>query len=349
MLKYPMLCAAVAALASGFALIPKGVDAVEGNFNFGQGDYYAGGGSGRIVPLRVSRPIDGLRARAAVAGIEVLEADTDQFHEAEEAVRRADVTILVGGTSAGETHDRLNLDLDRNVNQLIANVAKVAKRTVVLAQVPGAVVMPWSSSVDAIALMFLGGQETGAAWADILFGDRAPSGKLPITLPLTDKDQIDPSEGADVLYSEGLRTGYRATHFKHVFPFGHGLTYTTFGYGEPTSYRCESQPCPQDCGQAPFCVGIIVTNTGRRDGATVAQLYVEFPPAAGEPAPILKGFASTGSLPPAGSALVLFPLYTRDISYYSAAEAWVAVDSAVAHIGESSADLRRSLSLALAP
>merc|ERR1712176_1370974 len=202
--------------------------------------------------------------------------------------------------------------------------------------------MPWSSSVQAVALMFTGGQATGLAWADVLFGDRAPTGRLPISLPRTGDDQINPGQDPAVPYSEGLRTGYRASQFNYSFPFGHGLTYTSFSYSAPTGYICRSQACPRACAQAPYCISTVVANAGQREGSTVAQLYLEFPPAAGQPAAILKGFFSTGSLRPQESTVALFPLSTKDISYYNGNKSWVAIGSGIAHIGESSADIRQS-------
>merc|ERR1740121_257654 len=230
--------------------------------------------------------------------------------------------------------DRKDLNLDGGADALIEAVAKVSKNTIVLMQIPGVVVMPWRGSVSAILAMFLGGQETGNAWAAVLFGDHAPTGRLPVMMPATEQDTIQPESEDHVPYSEGLATSYRNKHFKAAFPFGHGLTYTTFEFSSPSKF-----PCDYDQKQ---CINITVRNTGLRPGRAVAQLYLEFPPAAGQPGPVLKGFQKTPQLLPQESMVVTFGLTDRDLSYYSAHHAnpgWVQARRATAHIGASSADL----------
>jgi len=203
-------------------------------------------------------------------------------------------------------------------------------------QAPGAVVMPWRDSVAAILIMFLGGQETGSAWADVLFGVHAPTGRLPLMIPESEADAIRPGVGPQVDYAEGMATSYRSKVFKAAFPFGHGLTYTTFEYR-----KLEIGPCD---GYA-VCVRVEVENTGGTAARTVAQLYVELPASAGHPAPLLKGFQKTGLLRPGAKERVTFGLRERDISYYHVAywrSSWVKAAAFVAHVGESSADIRQS-------
>merc|ERR1712232_1099651 len=123
-------------------------------------------------------------------------------------------------------------------------------------------------AVDGIAVLFLGGQETAPAWAEIIFGDRSPAGRLPLMIPATDADTIPPGRGI-IPYTEGLETSYGNTAFKHVFQFGHGLSYTDFSYS-----RVKSAPCENNV----VCVKVSVANIGQIAAKTVAQLYLEFPP-----------------------------------------------------------------------
>merc|ERR1712194_197026 len=134
-----------------------------------------------------------------------------------------------------------------------------------------------------------------------------------------------------------MRTSYRNVNFKAAYPFGHGITYTTFQYGEFA--RCNA-----DQG-AVMCLSIDIQNTGQYTARTVAQLYLEFPPLAEYPTPILRGFETTGNLSPGETAHVSFQLSVRDISYYRAG-GWEKATQIVAHAGESSADIRRSAILA---
>jgi beta-glucosidase len=357
--------AVIGAAAAAQSFDPHGEG--QGGKLWWQGDYYSGGGSGHVPakPAGVVTALDGIRRRAARDGIEVLSSPTNNIKGAMRVARRADVAIVVAGSTSGESRDRESLALDGNADHLIAAVAKQAKHVIVLLQVPGAVLMPWKLAVDAILVMFLGGQETGNAWGDVLFGDHAPSGRLPIMMPETEADTVSPSTGASVVYSEGLETSYRNKRFAAAFPFGHGLTYTTFEYKTPTVIEAEafdvdggrdllgddssgssgSGPRPVRA-QKHINVCCPVRNTGGMAGKAVVQLYLELPPSAGHPAPLLKGFAKTSLLFPGDSETVTFKLTPRDLSYYDVDRgSWVMADEAVAHIGASSADIRQFMSL----
>ena len=167
------------------------------------GDYYSGGGSGHVVAANVSTPMLGIKSRAVMAGMEVIESPTNDIAAAMLACNQSDVAIVVVGTTSGESHDRPDLNLDEGMDDLIAAVAACANITIVLAQIPGAIVMPWRDSVPGIMAMFLGGQEAGAAWASVLFGDHAPAGRLPIMIPATEADTIEPSSSLSIAYTEG--------------------------------------------------------------------------------------------------------------------------------------------------
>jgi len=223
-------------------------------------------------------------------------------------------------------------------------------RTVVLAQIPGAVVMPWRDSVDGIMALFLGGQETGSAWADVIFGDHAPTGRLPLLMPATEKDTIPPSSASAVVYSEGMATSYRNKEFVAAFPFGHGLTYTNFTYLSPSYGPCDANTSSvvKSRAGAVLCIFTQVRNNGARAARTVAQLYLGFPHAARHPAPLLKGFRRTGMLLPGATQTVSFSLTAQDLSYYDAgAGTWRHVGEFTAHIGESSTDIRQTLPVAV--
>mmetsp|Transcript_63261 Transcript_63261/g.120684 ORF Transcript_63261/g.120684 Transcript_63261/m.120684 type:complete len:724 (-) Transcript_63261:155-2326(-) len=310
------------------------------------GDYYAGGGSGHVTAGNLVTPLDGIKRRAAAAGIEVIAEASDDRHRVTAAAAQADLTVVVAATTSWEGSDRSTLNLDNNANALVDAVAAQVSKVVVIVQAPGAVLMPWRDSVQAIGLMFLGGQETGSAWASVLFGDRSPTGRLPIMLPASETDTIPPSKSKVIKYSEGMATSYRNRNFSAAFPFGHGLSYSAFAYD-----RAEKQPCNvrEMEAHSRLCISVSVNNTGEVNASTVAQLYLELPANAGHPAALLKGFQQTGLLSPGASVRVTFELSDRDLSYYSAASGvWVlAAGRAFVHIGESSKDIRTSLPIML--
>jgi len=274
-----------------------------------------------------------------------LNSSTDNVQEAVIAANQADLVIVVAGTTTGESVDRDNLSLDNDADSLIAAVSATGKQIVVLTQICGAIVMPWRGQVSGILSLFLGGQETGSAWADVLFGDVAPIGHLPLMMPESEADQIAPANEAGEItgipYTEGLATSYRNPNFKAAYPFGHGLTYTTFNYG-----HFKVRPCGGD-----VCVRGDIVNAGDVPAGTVPQLYLQFPEEAGYAAPILKGFHKTEVIQPGASARVTFRLKGRDFSYFDGflpdgqLPRWTMVGEAVARIGASAADIRRTVSV----
>jgi beta-glucosidase len=308
------------------------------------GDYYSGGGSGHVFAGNLVTPLAGITSRASAAGIQVIPEATDDVDKACAAAAKADLTIVVAGTSCMEGTDRKSLDLDNHANDLINALTKKGARVVVIAQVPGAVLMPWREDVQGIGLMFFGGQETGSAWASVLFGDHSPTGRLPLMIPTTEMDAIKPSATSDVVYAEGMATSYRNPNFKAAYPFGHGLSYSRFEYGNATSKPCNNSSILL---QPSLCVSLSVRNIGKVLAETVAQLYLEMPSEAGHHAALLKGFKKTGLLHPGTLTMLTFRLTSRDLSYFCAAtSAWkLASGSAVVHIGESSKDVRQSLDI----
>jgi len=249
------------------------------------------------------------------------------------------VAIVVVGTTSGESEDRASLSLDggADLDVLIDSVSKANKNTIVLVQAPGAVTMPWRTSVRGIMILFLGGQETGNAWADVVFGSVPPEGRLPIMLPETEWDAIPPNSRVHVPYSEGLQTSYRSD-FQAAYPFGHGLTYTKFEYAAPVNVSCADLTCHTR-------IVTTVTNVGTGSAPDVVQLYLGFPSAAGQPKMILKGFKKTGALAPGASEVVTLNLTERDLSYYDPGRGGFvkATGSFTAMLGASSADIRQTM------
>lgn len=229
-----------------------------------------------------------------------------------------------------EEVDRADLELDNRAGALIEGARVDSQAMVVLASVPGAILTPWRESADAILMTFLGGQELGDGYGAVLFGEYAPTGRLPISLPATLGDTIEPcgaSGQGPCTYSEGMATGYRSSMVS-AYDFGYGLTFTDFTLGTPEKTACAN-------ADAVVCVKVAVTNSGKAAAAAVPQLYAQFPSEAGYPAPILKGFDTTAVLQPGETADVVFPLTWREVSYWSNGS-WVQVNGLGAQVGFSS-------------
>jgi beta-glucosidase len=225
-------------------------------------------------------------------------------------------------------------------DQSVEAVTAANPRTVVVVKSGGPVLMPWKDRVPAILEAWYPGQEDGNAVAALLFGDVNPSGKLPVTFPAADGDvpahtpQQYPGVNGTGTYSEGLQVGYRWYDGRPgppLYPFGYGLSYTSFGYSGLTV-------------SAPHGgyvdVGLDVTNTGRRSGADVVQLYVSFPAAAGEPPRQLKGFQRV-TLEAGRSRHVELRLDERAFSTWNSAKGeWQVADGTfTVHTGDSSESL----------
>ncbi|WP_373728051.1 glycoside hydrolase family 3 C-terminal domain-containing protein, partial [Bacteroides heparinolyticus] len=209
------------------------------------------------------------------------------IEEAVRVARDADYVIFIGGLnkSAGqdcEDSDRKGLDLPYGQDAVISALAKVSKKLVVVNISGNAVAMPWVNDVPAIVQAWYLGSEAGSALAAVLMGDVNPSGKLPFTFPAKLEDVPAHSLGEytgaqsesviDIRYNEGIFVGYRwadkQKKVKPLFPFGHGLSYTTFEYGKPT---VDSKVMTAG---GTLTVKVTVSNTGAREGQEVVQLYI---------------------------------------------------------------------------
>ncbi|KAK3310655.1 glycoside hydrolase superfamily [Chaetomium strumarium] len=217
------------------------------------------------------------------------EDQVDYLQEAVDAARAADVAVVIVGLDAeweSEGYDRQTMDLpyDGSQDRLIDAVVSANPRTIVVNQSGSPVTMPWADRVPAILQAWYQGQEAGNALADVLFGLRNPSGKLPCTFPRRLEDTPAyhnwPGENDEVVYGEGLYIGYR--HYDRVrvqplFPFGHGLSYTQFEYGRPSlSPRVLSSQDDDDDGGSSSSVELVVgiSNVGPVAGFETVQVYV---------------------------------------------------------------------------
>ncbi|KAK7962194.1 uncharacterized protein PG986_003019 [Apiospora aurea] len=204
----------------------------------------------------------------------------DYLQQAVDAAREADVAVVIVGLDAeweSEGYDRQTMDLpsDGSQDRLVEAVVKANPRTIVVNQSGSPVTMPWADRVPAIVQAWYQGQEAGNALADVLFGFKNPSGKLPTTFPKRIEDAPAyhnwPGENLRVMYGEGMYMGYR--HYERakiapLFSFGHGLSYTSFEYGRVSLSRKVLAP------DAPIHLIMAVTNTGPVAGFETVQVYI---------------------------------------------------------------------------
>jgi beta-glucosidase len=226
---------------------------------------------------------------------------------------------------------------------MIRRVAAANPRTVVVVNAGSPVEMDWADAVPAALVAWFGGQEAGNALSDVLFGRVNPSGRLPTTFPVRLEDNPAylnyPGENGQVVYGEGIFVGYRYYEKKRVsprFPFGHGLSYTRFEYGNLRLSTDSLKP------GGKLTVSLDVTNTGSRAGQEVVQLYVRDPQARlARPEKELKAFAKV-DLQPGQKTSVSFDLGQRALAYYDEAKAaWVAeAGEFEVLLGASSQDIR---------
>ncbi len=274
------------------------------------------------------------------------------YTEAADAAWRSDVAVVVVTTAGteGEGQDRPSMALPADQDRLIEAVAAANPKTIVVLNNGTPVLMPWLSSVPGVLEAWFPGDEGGHALASVLFGDVNPSGKLPTTLAARREDYPDfghfPGVNGQVTYAEGIYVGYR--HFDKrriapLFPFGYGLSYTTFRF----SSLHLSRPSLRPNGTATASVA--VTNIGPREGAEVAELYVHDPsPKIDKPVRELKGFGKVDLLP-GQTKIVTMTLRSRDLAYCDVpGKQWRADAGAYdIEVGASSRDIRQRATLRL--
>jgi beta-glucosidase len=240
------------------------------------------------------------------------------------AAKRASVAVVVvADDQESEAADRATLALPGAQDELVTAVAAANPRTVVVLEAGGPVTMPWLRKVSSVLDAWYPGQTGSSAVAAVLVGQADPSGHLPMTFPAsasatpTASPAQFPGIDGKVHYSEGTDVGYRwhdATATAPLFPFGYGLSYTTFRFGHP-------EVSVGEAGHQPVVTTTVqLTNTGHRAGAEVAQLYIGEPPAADEPSRQLEAFQRV-QLQPGRSTTVTFSLRGAQLGYYSSESA----------------------------
>jgi beta-glucosidase len=333
-----------------------------------------GGGSSLVRPKYAIAPLDGIKEKAG-SGVTVSHAlgvgmegedpaqDTPEarakyLKEATETASRADVAVVVVGRYSkleSESFDVKTMDLPAGQDELIEAVEKANPHTVVVLNTGDPVTMSkWLENTPALLDIWYGGQEGGRALASILFGDANPSGKLPVSLPKKFEDSPAyghyPGDNLHVNYAEGIYVGYRYYDTKHIepqFPFGYGLSYTSFTYSDlKVVGHIESAG---NNATKDVMATVKVRNTGKRAGAEVVQLYVhDGHSKVDRPIHELKGFKRV-ELNAGETKTVEFTLDHSALSYWSpAAKTWAA-DPGIfeVEVGSSSRDIRLKAPLSL--
>jgi beta-glucosidase len=347
-------------------LRPAAGDTIAVIGEFARTPRYQGAGSSQVNPTRVDIPLEALRAAvpegvevafAAGYGIDPSDHDEELVAEAVALAGRAEVVVAFLGLPAAaesEGFDRSHLDLPANQTALLARLAGAnPKLAVVLANGSAVRLSDWEQHANAVLECWLSGQAAGGAAADLLVGVANPSGRLAETLPLRLEDTPSflnfPGEAGHVRYGEGIFVGYRGydkLDRQVSYPFGHGLSYTSFDYADLTTNLTGRH---QD-GDLVVEVACRVTNTGHRRGKEVVQLYVRDPEASvARPVRELKAFAKV-DLDPGETTVVEFTLAARDLSWWSTSRGdWVLEGGEFElAVGASSRDLRRTTTVDIA-
>ena len=314
---------------------------------------FQGGGSSHINSFRVESLMDALEGMPGITyaqGYDVKDEEPDEalIAQAVEAAAHADKAVIVAGLPdffESEGYDRTHMRMPRCQVELIERVAKVNPNVVVVLYNGSPVEMPWLPCAKAVLEGYLGGQAVGGATRDVLFGTVNPCGCLPESFPVKLED--NPSyltyggEGDVAVYAEGVFVGYRYYDRKKMdvlFPFGHGLSYTTFAY---TNLRLSADRIRDT---DTLTVSVDVTNTGKRAGKTVVQLYVgDRECEVFRPVRELKDFAKI-SLEPGETKTVTFTLSKRAFAYWNVKlHDWFVESGAfTVEIGRSSRDIALS-------
>ncbi len=287
---------------------------------------YQGGGSSHINSFKITSALDIVSEMPNITyaqGFQDKEDKTDEklLAEAVEAAKKAKAAVIFAGLPdafESEGFDRKHMSMPDCQNELIEKVAEVQPNTIVVLHNGSPVEMPWVNKVKGIVEAYLSGQAVGGVVCDILFGKVNPSAKLPETFPLKLED--NPSylsyfgEGDMVEYREGIFVGYRYYDKKKMdvlFPFGHGLSYTTFEY---SNLNVDKESIKDT---DTMTVTVDVTNTGKMAGKEVVQLYVaDKKSKVIRPVKELRDFAKV-ELAPGETKTVSFILDKRAFAYYN--------------------------------
>jgi len=329
---------------------------------FAENPRFQGSGSSQINPTTVDIPYDEIKKIAGdsfnlqyAQGYSLDDKEDESLvAQASTLARDADIVVVLAGLPdlyESEGYDRVHLDLPAAHNKLIAGLAKVNSKVVVVLQNGSAVTMPWLDEVAAVLETWLGGQAVGGAIADVLFGRVNPCGKLAESFARRLEDTPAflnwPGEDGRVHYGEGIFIGYRYYEKKKILPlfaFGHGLSYTSFEYSNlktDKTFISKNDTLKVTCS---------IKNTGQRTGKEVVQLYLGFEtPQEQHPLKTLAAFRKI-ELQPGEQRDVTFILAYTDFAYYNARTSkWMCVPGVYKlSIGSSSRDIRFCQSIELA-
>jgi beta-glucosidase len=329
----------------------------------GPGEAFFGMGSAEVsteVDLTAGRPVAvrieySSTGSAVVHGVKVgcrVPSPPDLLDRAVEAAGAADAAVVVIGTNddwESEGHDRTSMALPGAQDELVRRVVAANPRTVVVLNTGSPVELDWAEDVPAVLQMWFGGQEMANALVDVLGGVSEPGGRLPTTFPRRIEDNPSygnfPGEFGEVRYGEGLLVGYRWYDTRSIeprYPFGHGLSYTSFEMGPVAA------PSSAKVGDT-VTVKVPVANTGPRRGSEVVQCYVA-PVGSGVERPHmeLKGFAKV-SVDPGETVEVSIELDRRSFAYWNPSASEWQVDGGPyeLHVGRSSGDIRHVVTIDL--
>ena len=303
-----------------------------------------GGGSSELKTLRDISPLEAIKklygdkvdyaqgylsGRALYDRVDVVNP-SERVRLREEALlkaKNADLIIYIGGLNKNhkedcENGDRLGYDLSFEQNELIDGLAKIQKNMIVITFGGNPYAMPWLNKIKGLLHCWYLGSMGGDALASVLSGKVNPSGKLPVTFAKTIEDypyyeygaKAYPGENKQAYYSEGIYIGYRHFDTRKIepqFPFGYGLSYTTFKYGKPTLSSAHI-----DNG-SPITVSVPVTNTGKVAGKEIVQLYIsDLECSVDRPRKELKNFVKL-DLAPGETKIASFTITLDDLKYYS--------------------------------
>jgi len=320
--------------------------------------FTTGGGSAAVTPFSYTSPRKAITGRAG-PGVHVTYDDGSDSAAAAAAAKAADVAIVFAADYETEGADRQCLSLEcpdvhGDQDGLIAQVAAANPNTIVVLETGAPVLTPWRDRVKGLLEAWYAGEQGGPAIARVLFGDTDPGGRLPATFPRQEADlptagdpQKYPGVDESVYYKEGVLVGYRwydTRDLQPAFPFGFGLSYTTFAYRH-------LRVRPSSDGSTAATVTVDVTNTGARAGSDVPQLYLGLPePAPGvvQPPEQLRGFHRI-ALDSGQTGRVRFPIDARGLSYWNtAAGDWrISPGCYAVMVGHSSRDIVGRATLAV--
>lgn len=333
------------------------------------GPITGGAGSGRVDASFEQTPVNELAERLGIEKFESSDAAQKNCNDKHCIIYHGsgchsldcipsdwtwDVSLSFVGINSGEGGDR-DVGFSDEVNNLIHDLGlhnkKTGAKTVVVISTPGAAVLDWTPFVDAQIQTFFAGEQLSQAVFDVLTGYVNPSGRLPVTMPMVQNNQLmtkDQTPGIMDIegytdkvshYTEKLLVGYRWYDYHKVeprYPFGHGLSYTSFKYNEK-SLKLEGRN-----------ISISVNNTGDVQGKEVVQMYIGFPEHSGEPPKILRGFKKV-DLKPNEATTVEFTITDRDLSIWDVEVHDWALQSGEfdIFIGSSSRDIRAATKLTI--